>query len=137
MNGSVFLGKMYLYQTLYRKDGKIYGIVLESVMDILQGTLDLLILRALEIAPMHGIGIASRIHQVTHGTFVVKAGSLFPAVRRLEQQGWIEGEWGPSENNRRARYYSLTRTGRAQLAREKRDWRRMTSAMNWMLESEG
>ena len=106
-------------------------------MDILQGTLDLLILRALELAPMHGVGIAERIHQVTHGAFVVKPGSLFPALCRLEQQGWITGEWAPSENNRRARYYTLTNAGRAQLFEEKRNWRRMTSAMNWMLESEG
>ena len=106
-------------------------------MDILQGTLDLLILRTLELAPMHGIGIADRIHQVTHATFVVKPGSLFPALRRLEQKGWIDGKWAPSENNRRARYYTLNRAGRAQLAEEKRNWRRMTSAMNWMLESEG
>ncbi|HVP48144.1 MAG TPA: PadR family transcriptional regulator [Bryobacteraceae bacterium] len=106
-------------------------------MDILQGTLDLLILRALELAPMHGIGIADRIQQVTHGTFVVKPGSLFPALRRLEQKGWIDGKWGASESNRRARYYTLTRTGHAQLAQEKRNWYRMTSAMNWMLESEG
>jgi len=106
-------------------------------MDILQGTLDLLILRALEFAPLHGVGVADRIHQVTHGAFAVKPGSLFPALRRLEQQGWIAGEWGPSENNRRARYYTLTRTGRAQLVKEKRHWYRLTSAMNWMLESEG
>ncbi len=106
-------------------------------MEILQGTLDLLILRALELAPMHGIGIADRIHQVTHGTLVVKPGSLFPALRRLEQKGWIEGQWALSENNRRARYYTLNRAGRSQLAEEKRNWRRMTSAMNWMLESEG
>jgi PadR family transcriptional regulator len=106
-------------------------------MDILQGTLDLLILRALELAPMHGIGVADRIHQVTRGAIVVKPGSLFPALRRLEQRGWITGEWGPSENNRRARYYTLTKSGRAQLAEEKRNWYRMTSAMNWMLESEG
>ena len=106
-------------------------------MDILQGTLDLLILRALESAPLHGVGVAARISQVTRGAFVVKAGSLFPALRRLEQQGWVEGEWGPSENNRRARYYKLTRGGRTQLAEEKRNWYRMTSAMNWMLESEG
>ena len=106
-------------------------------MDILQGTLDLLILRALELAPMHGVGIAVRIEQVTRGAFVVKPGSLFPALRRLEQRGWIEGEWGPSENNRRARYYKLTRAGRSRLVEEKRNWRRMTSAMNWMLESEG
>src|SRR5260370_10740831 len=83
-------------------------------MDILQGTLDLLILRAIELAPMHGIGIAARIDQVTHGAFVVKPGSLFPALRRLEQQGWIAGEWAPSENNRRARYYTLTRAGRSE-----------------------
>ena len=106
-------------------------------MDILQGTLDLLILRALEFARLHGVGVADRIRQVTHGAFAVKAGSLFPALRRLEQQGWIAGEWGPSENNRRARYYTLTRTGRAQLVKEKRNWYRLTSAMNWMLESEG
>jgi len=106
-------------------------------MDILQGTLDLLILRALELAPMHGIGIADRIQQVTRGTFVVKPGSLFPALRRLEQKGWIDGKWAPSENNRRARYYTLNRAGRVQLDEEKRNWRRMTSAMNWMLESEG
>jgi PadR family transcriptional regulator, regulatory protein PadR len=106
-------------------------------MDILQGTLDLLILRALELGPMHGVGVAARIEQVTRRAFVVKPGSLFPALRRLEQQGWIEGEWGPSENNRRARFYKLTRAGRAQLVEERRNWYRLTSAMNWMLESEG
>jgi transcriptional regulator len=106
-------------------------------MDILQGTLDLLILRALEPAALHGIGVADRIHQVTRGALVVKPGSLFPALRRLEQHGWIEGEWAPSENNRRARYYRLTRAGRSRLAEEKRQWYRMISAMNWMLESEG
>ncbi|HEY3936661.1 MAG TPA: PadR family transcriptional regulator [Bryobacteraceae bacterium] len=106
-------------------------------MEILQGTLDLLILRALEPASMHGVGIAVRIDQVTRGAFLVKPGSLFPALRRLEQQGWIKGDWGQSENNRRARYYTLTRSGRGQLADEKRKWYRITSAMNWMLESEG
>jgi transcriptional regulator len=106
-------------------------------MDILQGTLDLLILRALELEPMHGVGVSNRIEQVTRGALIVKPGSLFPALRRLEQKGWISGEWGPSENNRKARYYTLTKPGRAQLAEEKRNWYRMTSAMNWMLESEG
>jgi len=105
-------------------------------MDILQGTLDLLILRALELEPMHGLGVSDRIAQVTRGTLTVKPGSLFPALRRIEQHGWIEGEWGPSENNRKARFYRLTKTGRLQLAEEKRNWRRLTSAMNWMLESE-
>src|SRR5215475_4212675 len=106
-------------------------------MDILQGTLDLLILRALEHAPMHGLGVSDRIAQVTRQAFLVKPGSLFPALRRLEQRGWIEGEWAASENNRRARYYKLTRLGRTQLAEEKKNWYRMTSAMNWLLESEG
>jgi PadR family transcriptional regulator, regulatory protein PadR len=106
-------------------------------MDILQGTLDLLILRALEHAPLHGLGVADRIAQVTRDAFVVKPGSLFPALRRMEQRGWIEGTWGPSENNRRARFYKLTRSGRTQLVEEKRNWYRLTSAMNWMLESEG
>lgn len=105
-------------------------------MEILQGTLDLMILRALELAPMHGVGVAARIEQVTRGAFVVKAGSLFPALRRLEQRGWIEGEWAASENGRRARYYRLTRPGHTQLADEKKNWRRLSSAMNWLLESE-
>jgi PadR family transcriptional regulator, regulatory protein PadR len=106
-------------------------------MDVLPGTLDLLILRALELRPLHGVGVAARIQQVTRDAFIVKPGSLFPALRRLEQQGWLIGEWAQSENNRRARYYTLTRSGRVQLAEEKRNWYRMTSAMNWMLESEG
>ena len=105
-------------------------------MDILQGTLDLLILRALELRAMHGVGVAARIEQVTRSAFIVKPGSLFPALRRLEQKGWIEGEWAASENNRRARYYQLTRAGKRQLAEEKRNWLRVSSAMNWMLESE-
>ncbi len=104
---------------------------------LLQGTLDVLILKVLALEPLHGLGISRRIAQVTQDTFQVKPGSLFPALRRLEQQGWIAGEWAPSENNRRARYYTLTRSGRVQLAEEKRNWYRMTSAMNWMLESEG
>ncbi len=102
-------------------------------MDILQGTLDLLILRALELEPMHGVGIAARIHQVTRGAFVVKPGSLFPALRRLEQQGWIAGEWGPSENNRRARYYRLTPRGRSQLEAQTNRWDEIVRAVNRIL----
>lgn len=105
--------------------------------ELLQGTLDLLILRALEPGPRHGLGISDRIEQVTHGVFQVRPGSLFPALRRLEQSGWIEGSWGESENRRKARFYSLTRAGRKQLAEEKRNWHKMISAVNWMLESEG
>ena len=109
---------------------------MESPSELLPGTLDLLILRALELGPRHGVGVADRIQQATRGVFVVKPGSLFPALRRLEQNGWIEGEWGESENNRRARFYSITKPGRAKLEEEKRNWRRIFSAMNWMLEAE-
>ena len=104
--------------------------------EILQGTLDLLILRTLELGPMHGLGVSDRIKQITRGVFVVKPGSLFPALHRLEQSDWIEGQWGESENRRRAKYYSLTRTGRAQLEKEKRNWNRVFSAVNRLLESE-
>ncbi len=104
--------------------------------EILQGTLDLLILRTLELGPMHGLGVSDRIKQITRGVFVVKAGSLFPALHRLEQSDWIQGEWGESENRRKAKYYALTRTGRAQLEKEKRNWTRQFSAVNRLLESE-
>ncbi|HYL77999.1 MAG TPA: PadR family transcriptional regulator [Bryobacteraceae bacterium] len=104
--------------------------------EILQGTLDLLVLRTLELGPMHGLGISDRIKQVTQGVFTVKPGSLFPALYRLEQNGWIEGEWGESENNRKAKFYSLTRAGRAQLGKEKRNWQRQFSAVNRLLEPE-
>ena len=105
-------------------------------MDIPQGTLDLLILRALELGPLHGLGVSDRIQQVTHSVFVVRPGTLFPALRRIEQKGWIEGAWGESENRRRARFYTLTKSGQMQLADEKRNWQKMISAVNWMLESE-
>jgi len=84
---------------------------------------------------MHGLGVANRIAQVTHGTFLVKPGSLFPALHRLEQQGWIEGQWGESENRRRAKYYALTKAGRAQLAREMKAWQRVTGAVTRVLEA--
>lgn len=103
---------------------------------ILQGTLDMLVLRTLELEPMHGLGVSDRIKQITRGVFVVKPGSLFPALYRLEQNGWIEGRWGESENNRKAKYYSLTKTGRAKLADEKRKWNKAFSAVNRMLEAE-
>ena len=98
-------------------------------MDILQGTLDLLILRGLEFGSMHGVGIADRIDQVTRGAFVVKPGSLFPALRRLEQKGWIEGEWGQSASNRRARFYTLTSDGRKHLNAEATRYRQVTGAV--------
>ncbi len=104
--------------------------------DLLQGTLDLLILRALELGPMHGLGVSDRIKQVTRGVFVVKPGSLFPALHRLEQNGWIEGQWGESKNNRRAKFYALTRLGRARLTVEKKNWNKVFGAVNRLLEAE-
>jgi PadR family transcriptional regulator PadR len=104
--------------------------------EILQGTLDMLVLRALDLGAMHGLGVSDRIRQITDGVFVVKPGSLFPALQRLEQNGWITGEWGESENNRRARFYTITRSGRTQLGREKRNWYRAFNAVNRLLEAE-
>ena len=104
--------------------------------EILQGTLDMLVLRTLALSPMHGLGVSDRIHQITRGVFRVKPGSLFPALYRLEQNGWISGHWGESENNRKAKYYTLTRSGRAQLSKEKRKWNRAFSAVNRLLEAE-
>jgi transcriptional regulator len=104
--------------------------------EILQGTLDLLVLRALELGPMHGLGISDRIRDTTRGVFIVKPGSLFPALHRLEQNGWVKAEWGESENNRRAKFYTLTRAGRAQLDKEKLNWRKVFTAVNRLLEAE-
>ena len=87
----------------------------EFTADLLQGTLDLLVLKALSAQPLHGLGVSTRINQITKGTFDVKPGSLFPALHRMEEAGWLKSEWGESENNRRAKYYSLTRSGRRQL----------------------
>ena len=104
--------------------------------ELLQGTLDLLILRTLELRPMHGVGIADRIEQVTRGVFVVGPGSLFPALHRLEERGWIAGEWSVLESGRRARSYALTPAGRRQLAQEKRNWRRVSAAVGQVLAEE-
>lgn len=105
--------------------------------ELLQGTLDLLILRTLAIAPMHGWGIAQRIQQVSRDVLQVGQGSLYPALHRLEYKGWIRAEWGPSENNRRARYYSLTPEGRRQLKSERGEWERMVEAIALVLNQAG
>ena len=102
--------------------------------DILQGTLDLLILRMVALEPMHGWGIAQRIQQVSKDVLQVQQGSLYPALHRLEQQGLIAAEWGPSENNRRAKFYRLTRRGRKQLEEEKATWARLAAAVGHVLE---
>jgi transcriptional regulator len=104
--------------------------------ELLKGTLDLLILRTLNLRPMHGSAIADRVAQVTKGTFQVKAGSLFPALHRLEQEGWIRGEWVESVEGRRVRSYTLTGDGRRQLAAEQANWIRIVQAMSQVLESE-
>jgi transcriptional regulator len=104
--------------------------------DLLQGTLDLLILRTLELRPLHGVGIADRIEQVTRGVFVVGPGSLFPALHRLADKGWIAGEWDQLETGRRAKFYVLTKAGRAQLAKEKQNWQKVHTAVNQVLAEE-
>jgi transcriptional regulator len=104
--------------------------------EILQGTLDLLILRTLEFGPLHGVGISDRIEQLTRGVFLVGPGSLFPALHRLAESGWIEGQWGELESKRRAKFYVLTESGREQLVKEKRNWRKVFTAMNRVLAGE-
>ena len=100
-----------------------------SKTSLLQGTLDLLILRALSLGANHGLGIARRVRQITDGTFEVRPGSLFPALHRLEEQGWLRSEWGESANRRRAKYYELTKTGRKRLEVETANWDRVAQAM--------
>ncbi len=102
----------------------------EDKSDLLQGTLDLLILTTLALEPMHGLGVARRIGQVTRGAFDVKPGSLFPALHRLEEKGWLKSEWGESENRRKARYYKLTGAGRRRLHVETAEWRRVSTAIS-------
>jgi transcriptional regulator len=97
--------------------------------DLLQGTLDLLILKAVALAPNHGLGISRRISQMTHETFDVKPGSLFPALHRLERRGWLSSSWGESDTNRRAKYYRITKPGQRQLEVEVRNWQRTASAI--------
>lgn len=93
--------------------------------DLLQGTLHLLVLQALAPQPLHGLGVAQRIGQITNQTFDVKPGSLFPALHRMEEAGWLKSNWGESENNRRAKFYTLTRAGERQLETETEDWERI------------
>lgn len=103
--------------------------------DLLQGTLDMLVLKTLSLQPLHGLGISRRIEQVTDGVFQVKPGSLFPALHRMEQEGWIKGAWGESENKRRAKFYELTAAGRRRLGEEKRSWTQVVMAITRVLEA--
>jgi transcriptional regulator len=102
-------------------------------MDLLQGTLDLLILKALALGPMHGYGVSLRIAQLSREDLQVQQGSLYPALHRLEQQGWIASEWGTSDNNRKAKFYSLTPAGRRQLEVETENWTRLSAAIGFVL----
>lgn len=104
-------------------------------LDLPQGTLDLLILRTLSLQPMHGWAISERLHQISRAALTIPQGSLYPALHRLERRGWIEAEWGESENNRRAKYYALTRAGRKQLAAETDAWEKLTRAVRLVLET--
>jgi PadR family transcriptional regulator PadR len=102
--------------------------------DLLQGTLDLLILKTVALEATHGWGIAQRIQQISNDALQIGQGSLYPALHRLEFKGWIQADWGTSENNRKARFYSLTRTGKKQLAAELANWNRLTTAIELVLE---
>lgn len=104
-------------------------------LELLQGTLDLLLLKTLDLRPMHGWAIAQRVDQLSKGVFQLQQGSLYPALHRLEERGWITARWGPSENNRRARYYELTASGRRQLGVEASNWERLVAAVSQVLQT--
>jgi PadR family transcriptional regulator, regulatory protein PadR len=107
----------------------------EKYIDLPQGTLDLLILRTLALGPQHGWAISERVQQISSDVLRIQQGSLYPALHRLERRGWIKAEWGTSDNNRRAKYYELTRSGKKQLAVETDSWRKLTAAVAQILES--
>lgn len=111
------------------------GVMSERRMELLRGTLDLLVLKALSLEPLHGVGISRRITQITRGAFQVSFGSLFPALHRMEEAGWVEAEWSASENSRRAKYYRLTASGREQLAAEERNWHDVVKVMTAAMQS--
>ena len=107
----------------------------EQKYDLLKGTLDLLVLQSLSLGPRHGLGVSDRIAQITQGAFKVKPGSLFPALKRLEEAGWLKSSWGESENNRRAKYYRLTKAGERQLKVETEGWQRISLAITSALKA--
>ena len=108
---------------------------MKDKIDLLQGTLDLLVLKALTLEPLHGLGVSRRIEQITKGAFHVKPGSLFPALHRMEEAGWLQSSWGESENKRKAKYYRLTKAGRRQLEAETEDWQRISLAIATALKA--
>lgn len=108
----------------------------KQTTELLKGTLDLLILKTLALEPRHGVGVADRIEQITRGTFQIKPGSLFPALHRLEQEGYIEGEWSTTPEGHRAKYYRMTAAGQRQLTAEKKNWARIVLAIGQILEAD-
>jgi len=134
------LGRVFplalLQETLYRIPVEAMGEGMsEQRIELPQGTLDLLILRTLALGPEHGWAISERIHQVSSKVLQVQQGSLYPALHRLERRGWIKARWGASENNRRAKFYELTASGRKQLEAEKSDWKKLAAAVAQVLET--
>ncbi len=123
--------KLFPLQTVYTTE----TIMTPDQTNLLLGTLDMLILKSLALTELHGLGISRRISQITKGTFYVKPGSLFPALHRMEEQGWLAASWGESENNRRAKYYKITAAGRRQLNTETKRWSRISLAIARALES--
>lgn len=121
---------LYLFPVAVMGEG-----MTEERIDLPQGTLDLLILRTLALGPDHGWAISERIHQVSSKVLQVQQGSLYPALHRLERRGWIKAHWGASENNRRAKYYELTKSGRKQLETEQSEWRKLAAAVAQVLET--
>jgi len=104
-------------------------------LDLLQGTLDMLLLKALQLEPLHGYAIARRVQQLSAEVLKVEEGSLYPALHRIEERGWVESEWGTSENNRKAKFYRLTRKGRKQLENETAEWKRLSVAISRVMEA--
>lgn len=119
---------------LSKQEGKVHKMP-SNRLELPQGTLDLLILRTLALEPQHGWAISERIHQISSKVLLVHQGSLYPALHRLERRGWIKSRWGASENNRRAKYYELTASGRRQLEAEKSAWEKLTTAVSQILET--
>jgi len=107
----------------------------ESRLDLLQGTLDMLLLKSLQLDPLHGYAIARRVQQLSEDALKVEEGSLYPALHRIEERGWVESDWGTSENNRRAKYYRLTREGRKRLEAEAGEWKRLSLAITRVMEA--
>jgi len=107
----------------------------DSRLDLLQGTLDMLLLKALQLEPLHGYAVARRVQQLSEDALRVEEGSLYPALHRIEERGWVESDWGTSENNRRAKYYRLTRAGRKRLEAEAGEWKRLSLAITRVMEA--